>query len=159
MAENPPQTDTHNVIERTCRVVIDVKIRISQITPASVAGYFTPDETGEGLSWGWAERQNRLLLALLQNEEVLDQFLVSIVTGDLAGLLESERTGGLLDEAEDELFKKVYRDIDSADREFFEEARKDGILFENIELVHKAFATDLKRAEIKEVQAIKQDEA
>lgn len=159
MAEKPPQTDSHNVIERTCRVVIDVKIRISQITPESVAGYFAPDETGAGLSWEWAERQNRLLLALLQNEDVLDQFLVSIVTGDLAALLESDRAGGLLDEAEDELFQKVYSDIDSADREFFEEARKDGILFENVALVHKAFANDLKRAEIKDVQMIQQDEA
>ena len=62
MAENPSQKSSRPVIERKCRVVFDVHIRISEITPENVADTFTPDETGEGLPWEWAERQNRLLL-------------------------------------------------------------------------------------------------
>jgi hypothetical protein len=49
---------------------MDVEIRISQITPEYVASYFTPDETGEGLSWEWAERQNRLLSAMLKDGRI-----------------------------------------------------------------------------------------
>jgi hypothetical protein len=70
VAENPPQKSSRPVIESKCRVLFDVDIRISDITPENVSADFTPDETGEGLPWEWAERQNRLLLALLQDEEV-----------------------------------------------------------------------------------------
>ena len=159
MVENPSEKNEPNVIVRTCRIVMDVKIRISQITPENVVGYFKPDETGKGLSWEWAERQNRLLLALLKDDEVLDQFLASIAKGDLGFLLESKRIMGLSDEAEDELFKKVYSGIDSEDRTFFEEARRDGILYHNIELVHKAFVTDWKETDVIDLVVIKQDNA
>jgi hypothetical protein len=102
---------------------MDVRVHISEITPENVAGYFTPDETGEGLPWEWAARQNRLLLAMLQDEEVLERFLTHIVKSDLGFLLESQRITGLSDEAEDKLFENVYSGIDDEDRVFFEEAR------------------------------------
>ena len=60
MAENLPEKDNHNVVVRTCRVVMDVRIRITKITPENVAGYCTPDETDKGLSREWAARQNSL---------------------------------------------------------------------------------------------------
>jgi hypothetical protein len=78
VAEPPPVKHGYQVIERTCRIVFDVNILIREITPESVADYFTPDETGVGLPWEWAERQNRFLLALLQDEKALDQFLANI---------------------------------------------------------------------------------
>ena len=34
MAENPPEKHGYNVIERTCRIVFDVHIRINEITPS-----------------------------------------------------------------------------------------------------------------------------
>jgi hypothetical protein len=148
LADEPPEKETQDVTEWTCRIVMDVQVRISEITPENVAGYFTPDETGEGLPWEWAARQSRLLLAMLQDEEVLERFLTHIVKSDLGFLLESERIRGLSDEAEDELFEKVYSGIDSEDRGFFEEARKDGILYQNIELIHKAVVTDWKEIDL-----------
>jgi hypothetical protein len=138
--------------------VFDVNIRISEITPESVAGYFTPDETGEGLPWEWAERQNRFLLALLQDQEVLDKLLTNIAEGDFGFLLESKRIRGLSDDEEDSLFEKVFNEMSDDDRVFFQEAKSDGILYHNIELVHKAFVTDWKKVEIKEVLVIKQAE-
>jgi hypothetical protein len=158
LADEPPNKD-QGVIERTCRIVMNVRVRISEITSENVAGYFTPDETGEGLPWEWAARQNRLLLALLQNEEVLERFLAHIVRNDLGFLLDSKRITGLSDEAEDELFEKVYSEIDSEDRVFFEEARKDGILYQNIELIHKAVVTDWKETDVIDLFVMKQDKA
>ena len=159
MAENPPQKSSRPVIERKCRVVFDVHISISEITPENVADNFTPDETGDGLPWEWAERQNRLLLALLQDEEALEQFLISITTSDLGSLLESDRIRGMPDEAEGELFTRVFAGMGSDDCAFFQEALKEGVLFDNIVLVHRAFVTDWKRVEIKDVRAIKPNEA
>jgi hypothetical protein len=160
VAEKAPNRDGYNVIERKCRIVMDVMIRISGITPESVAEYFTPDETGEGLPWEWAERQNRLLLAIMKDEEVLEQFLVSIAADDLGALLESKQVGGLSDEEEDELFEKVYSRMDSEDALYFREARSDRSLYHNIELVHRAFVTEWKGAKLIKVRVLKaRDEA
>lgn len=158
MADEPPNI-AQGVIERTCRIVMDVRVRISEITPENVAGYFKPDDTGEGLPWEWAARQNRLLLALLRDEEVLEQFLANMVKGDLGFLLDSKRITSLSDEAEDELFEKVYSGIDNADRSFFEEARKDEILYQNIELIHKAVGIDWKDTDVVDLFVMKQDKA
>jgi hypothetical protein len=155
VAEKAPNRDGYNVIERKCRIVMDVMIRISEITPESVAEYFTPDETGEGLPWEWAERQNRLLLALIKDEEVLEQFLLSIAADDLGSLLESEQIVGLSDEEEDELFEKVYSRMDSEDALYFREAKSDRSLYHNIELIHRAFVTDWKETELKDLSVIK----
>jgi hypothetical protein len=159
VAENPSQKSSRPVIERKCRVVFDVNIHISEITPENVADTFTPDETGEGLPWEWAERQNRLLLALLQDEEALAQFLIGITTSDFGSLLESDRIRGMPDEAEGALFARVFAKLGSYDCAFFQEALKEGVLFDNIVLVHRAFVTDWQRAEIKDVRALKPDEA
>ncbi|MCA1568299.1 MAG: hypothetical protein LC803_22175 [Acidobacteria bacterium] len=159
MAENPPQKSSRPVIERKCRVVFDVNIRISEITPENVADTFTPDETGEGLPWEWAERQNRLLLALLQDEEALEQFLTSITTSDFGSLLESDHISGMPDEEEGALFAKLLARMSKDDCVFFQEALKEGVLFDNIVLVHRAFVADWKRAEVKDVRAIKPEEA
>lgn len=159
MAENPPQKSRRPVIERKGRVVFDVNIRISEITPENVAAHFTADETGAGLSWEWAERQNRLLLALLQDEEALAQFLTSITTSDFGSLLESEHIRGMADEAEGALFAKVFARMGSDDCAFFQEAMTEGVLFDNIVLVHRAFVADWKRVEIKDVSALKPDDA
>lgn len=158
MAESPPQKSSRHVIERKCRVVFDVNIHISEITPADVSDNFTPDETGDGLPWEWAERQNRLLLALLQDEEALDQFLTSITTSDFGSLVESDRIRGMPDEAEGGLFAKVFAKLGSDDRLFFQEALKEGVLFDNIVLVHRAFVTDWQSVEIKDVRALTPDD-
>ncbi len=129
MAKDPPEKHSYNTIERTCRIILDVNIRISEITPESVADYFKPDETDEGLPWEWAERQNRFLLALLQDEEALDRFLISIAEGDFDFLLESDRISGMSDEVEDALFEKVFTSMGGDDGVFFQEAKNDGILY------------------------------
>lgn len=159
MAENPSQKSSRPVIERKCRVVFDVNIHISEITPENVADTFTPDETGKGFPWEWAERQNRLLLALLQDEEALEQFLTSITTSDFGSMLESDHIRGMPDEEEGALFAKVFARMGSDDCLFFQEAMNEGVLFDNIVLVHRAFVTDWKKAEIKDVSALKPNEA
>jgi len=159
VVENPPEKRSHKVIERTCRIVFDVNIRITEITTESVADYFTPDETGEGLPWEWAERQNRFLLALLQEEEALDRFLMGIAKGDFGFLLDSDRIRGMSDDEEDALFEKVFAGMSDDDHAFFQEAKRDGILYHNIELVHKAFVTDWEGANIKNVRVLKKGQS
>ena len=56
MANTQLQRAGCRVVERTCRVVMDVRVRVTEITRESVAEHFTPSETGEGLPWEWAKR-------------------------------------------------------------------------------------------------------
>lgn len=143
MASTNPQDDGYKVIEKRCRISMDVTIRISEITPESVASYFTPDEAGEeSLTWEWAERQNRLLLMLLQDKEALDQFLVNITREELEMLTQSEHDPHAPTNWEDGLYERVYFQMGSEDALFFQEAKKDGIRYENTQLVEKAFVID-----------------
>ncbi|MBA3243227.1 MAG: hypothetical protein H0T60_18560, partial [Acidobacteria bacterium] len=153
MPDTPTGKETPDVVEKTCRVVLEVTVRIRQITRESVAGHFTADESGGGLPWEWAERQNRLLLALLKDEEKSARFLAMIAGDGLGLLLESEHVGMVSDE-EDELWEEVYAGMGREDVAFFRAARRDGILGENIELIHEAIAVDWKGAEIEEVRVV-----
>lgn len=156
MADEPHEKDTRDVTERTCRIVMDVRVRVSQITRENVADYFTPDETGTGLPWEWAERQNRLLLALLKGEESLDQFLAGITWCALELLVDSKHVaGGGPDEEEDRLFEEVFSRMSSEDALYFRKAMRDGLFTENIELLDKAFVIDWKGANIEDVHVLK----
>lgn len=149
MADNEPEKENCKVIERRCRIVVDVPIRITEITRESVAKYFTPAESEEeGITWEWAERQNRLLLMLMQDEAIFNQFLASIASSDLAMLLQIEHITGLPNEVEDQLLERVYASMESADARFFEEAKRDGILDDNIELVYRVFVTTWQEAKL-----------
>ena len=155
MAENPPEKNQPDVIVRTCRVVMDVEIRISQITPENVAGYFTPDETGDGLTWEWAERQNRLLSALLEDEESLEKFLVGTMRCALELLVDSRQVADAqVDEEEDRLFERVFSQMGDEDALYFREAKRDGLLSENTYLLDKAFMIDWRGANIKDVRVL-----
>lgn len=158
MAANPPHKDSANVIERKCRVVLDVAIRINKITPENVAHYFTPSETGAGLSWEWAERQNRLLHALLEDEASLNEFLRLITRDELEVITNNVYAKP---QSDDELFERIYCKMDEEDALYFETAQNDGLLGENLELLYKAFVIVWKEAAIKGVGVIRagEDEA
>jgi hypothetical protein len=158
LAKEPRETDTRDVIERTCRVVLDVRVQVSRITRESVAGYFSPDETGEGLPWEWAERQNRLLSALLEDEESLNQFLAGIIRCDLELLVDSKQVAGKqADEEEDRLLERLFSRMGSEDALYFREAMRDGLLLENMELLDKAFTIEWRGTDIKDVHVMKHD--
>lgn len=148
MADTTHEKDSYKVIERKCRIVIDVPIHITEITPESVAGYFTPSESDQGISWEWAERQNRLLQMLLADEETLKRFLVDVAFNDVGVLLENERIGGWSIEEEDQIFERLYSQMKRDDARFFAEAKRRGILGENLELLYRAFVTIWKEAKL-----------
>ena len=150
MAETT-ETDSYQVIERKCRIVIDVPIRITEITPASVAGYFTPSDSDEGIAWEWAERQNRLLQKLLADEEALKQFLEDVAATDLDILLEKDSVRCMPVEVEDQFFEKLYSRMESDDARYFAEAKREGLLCENLELLYRAFVTIWQEARLREL--------
>lgn len=158
MADEPQKKDAQAMIERTCRIVMDVRVRTNRITPEHVASYFTPEEIGEGLTWEWAEQQSRLLSALLKDEESLDQFLAGITRGALELLVDSRQVAGdQADEEEERLFEKVFSKMSDEDALYIREAKRDGVFLENIELLDNAFMIDWREADIEEVRVMEYD--
>lgn len=152
MAKKQPEKDSLILVEKKCRIVMDVKIVVSQITREGVADCFPPSETGEGLTWEWAERQNRLLLAFLQDEEALEEFLVRTTRDEIEMRFESENRQYRSD---DDLFEKVYSKMGSEDALYFQEEKDKGLLDENLELFDKAFVFDWERVEIRNIDVVK----
>lgn len=130
---------------------MDVKIRVQEITPESVADEFIPSDD---LPWEWAERQRRLLQALMKDDEILNLYLISIAKDDLGAILNSAQMEGPSADEEDDLFEKLYPEMNAEDALFFRQARKDGILYENMRLVHKAFEPDWGSTNLKDVCVI-----
>jgi hypothetical protein len=141
------------LIERTCRITLDVKVLVSEITRENVTNSFIPDK--DGLMWEWAERQNRLLSLLIKDEEILKEFLAEVTRGDLEFILNSDhiKPGKSI---EQELIERIAMRMEGADALFFQEVKEEGILWENVRLVDEAFWLEWERAEIKEISVIKQ---
>lgn len=149
MADELPRKDAQAEIERTCRIVMDVRVRVREITPESVADEFTPSDD---LPWEWAERQGRLLRALLSDEDALDQYLLYVAKDDLSALLDSGHIVAPSGEKLDDLLEGVYSGMADEDAQFFSEARRDGILYDNTRLVDRAFVTDWARARLIDIR-------
>jgi hypothetical protein len=144
------------LIERTCRITLDVKVLVSVITRENVADSFIPTEAGEdGLTWEWAERQNRLLLILIKDEETLKEFLVEITRGELAVILNSDHTESGKS-IEQELIERIALKMEGEDVRFFQEVKEAGILWENAQLVDEAFWLEWERAEVQEIRVLQQ---
>lgn len=154
MADTKPQRVGYKVVERTCRVVLDVTVRVTEVTRESVAEHFTPSETDAGLTWEWAERQNRFLSALISDEEAFGRILAGFAQDDLGLVLGSERIKGMPDGEEDRLYERVYSRMGKEDAAYFREVREEGQLWENLELFDRAIVSDWKTAEVRDVRVI-----
>jgi hypothetical protein len=151
VAEEESASSDCDMAEFTCRIVMDVPVRVREITRESAAEEFTPCDE---LSWEWAERQVRLLRVLLSGGEALNRYLIGVAKDDLGALLESDRIEGLPADEEDELFEGLYSALGEEDADFFRRAKRGGVLYENMRLVHRSFVTDWKTAELKELYLI-----
>jgi hypothetical protein len=142
------------LIERTCRITLDVRVLVNEITRENVAGTFIPAETSaDRLSWEWAERQNRLLLMIIQDEETLNEFLIDITMEELKGILNIEPMGPG-NSTELDVIERLALRTEGEDKLFFQEAIDKGVFWDNAQLVDEAFWHDWVRAEIRGIQVI-----
>jgi hypothetical protein len=151
VAEEQPERGDHDAVVFRCRIVIEVPIRVREITRESAAEEFTPSDE---LSWAWVESQARLLRVLLSDGEALNRYLISVAKDDLGALLQSDWIEGLPADEEDELFEGLYSMLEEEDADFFHWAQRMGVLYENMRLIHQSFITNWKGAELKELYLI-----
>ena len=140
--------------QRTCRVVLDVTVRVHELTPAALPHRLRADMTGVGLPPDWVERQHRLLLALLEDEQTLVEYLTIITIDELEEILDHEGLLARGTDVEDELLARVYERLGGDDARFFREVRVEGLLAENTQLIDWAFVLDWVGAQLKEVRVV-----
>jgi hypothetical protein len=144
------------MMERQLRVTLDLKILISELTREKIRQNPMWNEENQEALWQGAKMENRLLLALLQDEATLDEYLIYITRDDLAMLLESNQDTNPSVAIEDEIIERVYSKMESEDAQYFREAKENGFLYENLMLFETAFELDWKSAEIKDVRVMKE---
>ena len=125
-------------MEKRIRLTIDLSFQLGEITDDDVReelkSYSNYDETIKSpLTWEIATRQNRLLQALLEDEDVLNTILTKFA---IERYLESSALGEVHStfdvEAEDEqILEPIIARLDDDDRNFFREAIEERLFFEN----------------------------
>ena len=141
--------------ERVCRVTLDLKIRIAEITLEKLRRSIYWDEADQESSLARADRQNRLLRALLRNEVALNQFLVYVAAGDLRSRLDADPVINVPVRDEDEILKLVVRDLGAEGTRLVEEAAAVGSLLDDTELFHKCFSVDWDNSVLSEIEPMR----
>jgi hypothetical protein len=139
------------VIETHYRVTLDVKVLISEITRETLRQHWQWDENNQDGMWEQGGRQNRLLSALLENEEVLEKFLIYVIVSDLEGKLGIESRNGYQVEETEEILEPIYTVMAEEDAQFFREVRDKKIFSANTEIMEDCFVIDWDETKIKEL--------
>jgi hypothetical protein len=143
--------------ERVCRVTLDLRIRISEITLGKLCRSIYWDETNQESSLARADRQNRLLRALLRNEVALDQFLAFVAAGDLKFRLDADPSVSVPVRDDEEILKSVVRDLGTEGSRLVEEAGDVGLLLDDTELFHKCFSVDWDNSVLSAIEPMRAD--
>jgi hypothetical protein len=142
-------------LERHYRVTLDFRVLAREIT-AEVCqeSFLFNDENASAAEPQFREnieRQRRLYRLLRENRQVLEQYILSVLTQE-AGNYVYGRLADAFDVAdEDELLVPLYRRMTEEDARFFEESRARGVLAENTELIAIAFKAEWVGAEVAEM--------
>jgi hypothetical protein len=141
--------------ERVCRVTLDLRICISEITFEKLRRSIYWDEADQASSLARADRQNRLLRAFLRNEVALDQFLAYVAMGDLKFRLDADPSVTVPVSDDDEILKLVLRDLEAEGARLVEEAAAVGSLLDDTELFHKCFSVDWDNSVLSEIEPMR----
>jgi hypothetical protein len=128
--------------ERVCRVTLDLRIRVSEITLEKLRRSIYWDEADQESSLARADRQNRLLRALLRSEVALKQFFAFVAVGDLKFRLHADPCVAVPLSDDDEILQSVLRDLGAEGGRLVEEAGAVGSLLDDTELFHRCFSVD-----------------
>ena len=144
-----------DTLERHYRVTLDFRVLVRAIT-AEVCreSYFFNDDkasVGKPHFREDIERQRRLYTLLRGNRQVLEQYLISVLTQEAGNFVYDGLADAFDATDEDELLVPLYRRMNDEDAFFFEECRKLGALAENTELIAEAFKVEWIGAEVAEM--------
>ena len=152
MSSDEPEVGT---LERHYRVTLDFRLLAREITPelCRESFFFNEDKyrADDPDFREMVERQRRLYALLRKNRQVLERYLLSVLTQEAGsfvheGLVEAFDAGD-----EVELLVPLYKGMGEEDVRFFEECRHEGSLDANTDLIATAFKVEWVGAEVVEM--------
>jgi hypothetical protein len=137
------------------RVVLDFTAHIDEITDERVHESYRGHVDEDEAHWDWMNRQRRLQQAVLQNEQVLSEYLNYLMTYELDHRLDVDLAGAAEDKEEEDILEPVYAQM-TDDEEYFRQAIRDGFFSEYIELVRDSFVVDWEETKLLNLSEIKE---
>ena len=142
-------------LERHYRVTLDFRLLAREITPeVCQESFFFNDKSasaGEPYFRENIERQRRLYALLRNNRQVLEQYLLSVLTQEAGNFVYEGLVDAFDASDEEELLVPLYKGMGDEDARFFKECRKEGALDANTELIATAFKVEWVGAEVAEM--------
>jgi hypothetical protein len=147
-------------VEKRFRMVLDFKIIIVEITEDRVQEYYRfhgndQDKMERARVWESAKRQNRLLRALIKNQEALDKFLTHIIMEEI-DFSDAELKKVFQVESEREMLNIVISKLAKKDALYFQELQDEDSFWENAEMFGESFVIELVGVSLAETRIIKQ---
>lgn len=154
---NSGESET-GTLEKHYRVTLDFTMLVREITPEvrQESFYFSDkdkgaDETGFKEQ---IERQQRLYKLLRKDRQALEQYMLSVLTQDVARYTNDRLASAFNVMKEEEVLAPLCQRMSTEDAKFFEECREMGALNANMELISAAFKVDWIGAEIAEMKNV-----
>lgn len=143
-----------DVINKRFRMTLDFTMAIREITQETMRSYFKGRNDNSDHQWEFAERQNRLLLALLSNEEVLTKFMTYLLADEAWACVAMDYINVFEVEESENILSPIYSKMERNDAEFFERAREGEIFSDCTELLEEIFGVKCTSATLTELRML-----
>jgi hypothetical protein len=148
-----------DIIEKRCRVILDLKVVINELTMEYVRKHVQWPAEQEETGWIAAERDNRLLLALIRNEQVLEKYLAHYITYEIEGDLEKDLIRKFdPGEVVEEILEPVIKELPADDVAYFEEIIREEVFLDCTYLMREAINIDWDRSELVKIFLVEEGE-
>jgi len=148
-------------VEKRFRMVLDFKVNITEITEDDIHEYFIfhgiDEEADESTDvWEKAKRQNRLLQALIKDQEILDKFLTFILTEEVEPYKEGELKRIFQVQSEREILSRIIAKLAKRDAVYFRELLDEDQFWEKAELFGDCFVIQWVGASLMETRVMRE---
>jgi hypothetical protein len=127
------------MLEKRLRLTVDFKISAGEITRETVEHYYRDyvnyqELMKNELMWEIAAKENRLLQALIKNDEALNRFLTYVILDEVDPAKGSHLRKMLQVGREEEILESVIQSLEEGDVNFFKRVTEKGLFHENTKL-------------------------
>lgn len=147
-----PETADTLLTERVCRVTLDLKVRITEVTSEILRRSLFRNETDQARLLALTGRQNSLLHALLRDKDALQQFLAYVAVSDLRFRLDADMIVSAVVQDEDVILKSLLSRLSPEEVAHICDGH-DGI-GEEVELLHECFSLNWNESILAEVEVM-----
>lgn len=140
--------------ERICRVTLDIKVRVTEVTSEILRRSIFWDEMDQARSFTLAESQHHLLRALLRDKDALQQFLAYVAMSDLRYRLDADMIVSAVVQDEDEILKSLLSRLSPEEADHICDGAGDASIGEKIELFHQCFSIRWNESVLTQIEVV-----